>query len=60
MRKHNVIFSAVKSVLRKTTHKYGIELPTSIAHTERIDNKNGNTFLRDAIELEMQNNGVLF
>ena len=60
MRKRDIILSAVKSRLRKTTHKYGIEIPTSIAHSEKIDEKNKNLFWRDAIALEMQNNGVAF
>ena len=60
MRKRDIILSAVKSRLRKTTHKYGIEIPTSIAHAERIDTKNGNTFWRDAIDLEMHNNSIAF
>ncbi len=50
----------VKSRLRKTTHKYGIEIPTSVTHTEQMDAKNGNTFWRDAIDLEMHNNSIAF
>ena len=53
MRKRDIILSAVKSCLQKTTHKFGIEIPTSIAYAEQIDTKNGNHFWRDAIELEM-------
>ena len=60
MRKRDIILSAVKSRLRKTTQKYGIGIPTSIDHAERIDTKNGNHFWRDAIELEIQNNGIAF
>ena len=60
MRKRDIILSVVKSRLRKTTHKYGIKIPTSIADAERIDKENGNHFWRDAIQLEMQNNGVAF
>ena len=60
MRKRDIILSAVKSRLRKTTHKYGIEIPTSIAQAEKIDANNGNHFWRDAIELEMKNNGIAF
>jgi hypothetical protein len=58
MRKRDVILSAVKARLRKTAHKYGIEIPSSVAHASRVDAKNGNTFWRDAIALEMRNNGV--
>ena len=60
LRKRDVIISAVKSRIRKTTHKYGIEIPTSINDAIRIDAKNGNTFWQDAIKLEMFNVGVAF
>jgi hypothetical protein len=50
----------VKHRIRKTTHKYGIEIPTSVEHAYRIDTKNGNTFWRDAIQTEMRNNGIAF
>ena len=60
MRKRDIIMSAVKSRIPKTTHKYGIKIPTSRMDTERVDSKNGNHFWRDAIQLEMQNNGIAF
>ena len=60
LRKRDTIISAIKSRIRKTTHKYGIEIPTSVEHAHKIDQKNGNTFWRDAITLEMFNNGVAF
>ena len=60
LRKRDIIISAVKSRIRKTTHKYGIEIPTSINDAIRIDAKNGNTFWQDAIKLEMFNVGVAF
>ena len=60
LRKRDIILSAVKSRIRKTTHKYGIEIPTSVEDAERIDRNNGNTFWRDAIQLEMYNVGVAF
>ena len=50
--------SAMKMRLRKTTHKYGIEIPTSVDHTMEIDSKNGNTIWKDALALEMFNVGV--
>ena len=58
--KHDRIISLVKARIRKTTHKYGIEIPTSIAHAYELDRKNGNDFWRKAIEKEMQNVGVAF
>ena len=60
LRKRDIILSAVNKRIRKTTHKYGIELPTSASHGHKIDAKNGNTFWRDSIDLEMRNNGVAF
>jgi len=60
LRKRDVILSAIKSRIRKTTHKYGIEVPTSVEHAHDIDRRNGNTFWRDAIKKEMFNVGVAF
>mgnify|MGYP001272535206 CR=1 FL=1 len=60
LRKRDIILSAVNKRIRKTTHKYGIELPTDAEHGHKIDAKNGNTFWRDSIDLEMRNNGVAF
>ena len=60
LRKRNAVISAVKTRLRKTTHKYGIEIPISVEHTMEIDQKNGNTMWRDALALEMFNVGVAF
>ena len=60
LRKRDVIISAVRSRIRKTTHKYGIELPTSVEHAYDIDRRNGNTFWRDAISKEMTNVGIAF
>ena len=44
MQKRYVIVSAIKSRIRKPTHNYGIEIPTSIEHGHRIDKENGNNF----------------
>lgn len=60
MRKRDVILAAVKQRIRKTTHKYGIEIPTSVEHAYEIDRKNGNDFWRKALEKEMYNIGVAF
>ena len=60
LRKRDAIISAVKHRVRRTSHKYGIEIPRSVKHAYEIDKKNGNTFWRDAIEKEMYNVGVAF
>ena len=60
LKKRNAIISAMKMRLRKTTHKYGIQIPTSIDHAMEVDRKNGNTMWRDALALEMFNVRVAF
>jgi len=42
LRKRDMIISAVKAHVRKTTHKYGIEIPTRVEHAKRLDAQNGN------------------
>ena len=60
MRKRDVIVAAIKSRLKKTSHKYGIEMPMPARNTEEavwnaqeLDRKNGNTFWMDALSKEM-------
>ena len=60
LRKRDKIVAAVTARARKTTHKYGIEIPTSIQHAYELDEKNGDTMWRDAIDLEMPNLAVAF
>jgi hypothetical protein len=45
---------------RKVTHKYGIEVPTSIEHGCALDEKNGDNYWRDALSKEMKNVGIAF
>ena len=42
IKKLNVIIAAIKSLFKVATHKYGVEIPTSIEHSIRIDPINGN------------------
>ena len=44
LRKRDIILSAVKSRIRKTTHTYGTEIPTNVEHAHRTDAKNKNHF----------------
>jgi hypothetical protein len=44
--KWDVIVSAVNSGIQKTSHKYGIELPSSVKNAIEIDCSNGKTFGR--------------
>ena len=60
IRRRNVILSAVKSRMRKKTHKYGIEIPDSIQRAKELDAMNGNTLWMDALRKEMYNVGVAF
>ena len=60
LRKRDVIISAVKARVRRTTHKYGFEVPRNLKHAYEIDAKNGNDFWRKAIEKEMHNVGIAF
>ena len=60
LRRRNAILGALKTRLRRTTHKYGIEIPRSIEHAHEIDRVNKNTFWRDAIAKEMYNIGIAF
>ena len=60
LRKTEVILTAVKNWIRRTTHKYGIEIPRDVEHVHEIDARNGNTLWRDALKKEMYNVGVAF
>ena len=60
LRKQDAIIASLKRRIRKTTHKYGIEVPVDVDDAYRIDKKNGNHFWRDAIAKEMFNVGIAF
>ncbi len=60
LRRRDIILSKIKARIRKTTHKYGIEIPTSLAHADEIDSRNSNTLWKDALAKEMTEVGVAF
>jgi hypothetical protein len=60
LRKRDVIVSAIKSRLKQTSHKYGIEVPTSVKHALELDAMNDNHLWRDALSKEMHNVGIAF
>ena len=60
LRKRARIIAGVNYHVRKSSHKYGIEIPTSVKHAEETDRGNKNTLWMDAIRLEMANIGVAF
>ena len=50
----------MRSRVLKKSHKYGIEVPNTIKDALRIDQENGTTFWRDAVQKEMRNVLVAF
>jgi hypothetical protein len=60
LQKRDVIVSAVNSRVLRTSHKYGIELPTSVRHALGIDQQNKNTLWQDALKKEMSNVCIAF
>jgi hypothetical protein len=60
LRKRDVIASAVNSQVCKTSHKYGVEIPSSVKHAIKIDHVNGYTLWQDALAKEMGNVCVAF
>jgi hypothetical protein len=60
LRKRDRIISAVKARVKRVSHKYGIEIPRTINDALKLDEKNKDTFWRDAINKEMENLKVAF
>ena len=57
LKKRFRIISLVKKrndFYRKKTHKFGIEVPKSVAQAYALDKKNINTLLEDSISKEMK------
>eukprot|EP00957_Ditylum_brightwellii_P000108 7827-Ditylum_brightwellii.AAC.1 len=50
----------MKARIRKTIHKYRIDIPMSLLHAFEIDAANGNTFWKGVIMKEMTNIGIAF
>ena len=50
IKKRNVIIGEIKSRLKFATHKYGVEIPTSIVHAIRLDAINGNHLWQESLE----------
>ena len=55
-----VRMSQVTFRIRRTIHKHGIEVHTSLKHDSDIDSRNKNTHRRDAIAKEMNSMCVAF
>ena len=43
LRKRDMIIAKINARVSRKTHKFGIEVPTSIKKSKKIDLKNGNT-----------------
>ena len=54
------IIAGVNSRVKRVTHKYGVELPRTFQEAYSLDDKNGNTFLLDALNREIENLKVAF
>jgi Reverse transcriptase (RNA-dependent DNA polymerase) len=55
LRRRDRIISKVKTKYWKRTHKFGIQIPKSVAEALQIDRETGTTFWFDAIMKEMKN-----
>lgn len=53
IRKRNRMVNKVKKKYWRTTHKFGIRIPKTVAEALQIDKENGNTYWSDAISKEM-------
>ena len=49
LRKRDHIISAVNPMIQKSNHNYGIKVPISVEHADKIDDKNGNCAWKDEI-----------
>ena len=49
LKKLNHIISAVNYRIKKITHKYGVEIPTTVRESYYFDRNNGNNYWRKAI-----------
>ena len=56
----DVIISKIKSCIRKTNRKYGVEILSIIEQGKELDSKNGNIMWMDALTKDMGNVGVAF
>ena len=60
LKKRDVIIGKVQARFRKTTHKYGVELPSNIDNAKQLDRKNNNSLCCNSLAKEMYNVGVAF
>ena len=54
------IIAGVNKRISRTTHKCGVEVPTSVAHAKNLDEKDGNALWMGTINRELENLKVTF
>jgi hypothetical protein len=59
-KRQNRIIKAIKTRYKKKTHKYGIQVPTSVEEAYQIDKETNTDYWHQAILKEMTNNAVAF
>ena len=50
IKKRSMVILKVKSRYHKHTHKYGVDMPRSLAHNHKMDWYNGNTLWMEAYD----------
>ena len=60
IRKRDLVISSINHRMRKTTHKYGVQVPRTLEECIKLDNENGNLLWSNAIDKEMRNVAVAF
>ena len=63
LKKRDCIISLVRKrnpIYMKKTHKFGVEVPTTLAEALELDKKNSDTHWYDGIASEMNNTRVAF
>ena len=60
LRKLDVIIYSITCRARKTSHKYGIKVPTNIKHVYRMDGTNKNMFWHNAFKKDILDSGISF
>ena len=58
--KRDTVIAVVNTRVKRKSHKYSIEVPTSINDALHIDKEIGNMFWTNAVNLEMSNVGIAF
>ena len=60
LKKRDRLIAVIKSRVKRSIHKYRLEVPKSVKDAIRIDRANNNTFWQDALRKEMTNVGISF